>query len=161
MFSPVHVVTGMFLAHWIPGGPIPAFCAGVISHLALDAIPHGDAGIGHWVDSAPSRKIRLQRLLPMAFTDQILAVGTIWILLPSPLLHSTPPWTLLAGAAGSVLPDYLSGFRDLLLHPPKWLEFLHRLHERCHYRGHEPFTIVTGLLFQASLIALSMFFAFR
>ena len=72
MFSPVHVPVGMLLAHSLPGGPVTAFAAGVASHLLLDAVPHGDAGIGHWVASAPTRKIRLERILSMSAADQIL-----------------------------------------------------------------------------------------
>ena len=149
MFSPVHIPVGMALAHWIPGGPIPAFCAGVLSHLVLDAIPHGDAGIGHWVHSSPNHLTKLQRLLPMVFVDQILGAGVFFLLLSSPLFASTEFWTLLAGAFGSI-PK-----------PSSWLESIHRLHEKCHYHGKEPFNIVTGLILQAGLVGLGFFFAFR
>ena len=99
-----------------------ALCLGVASHLALDAIPHGDAGIGHWVHSSPNHVTKLQRLLPMVFVDQILGAGVFFLLLSSPLLASTSFWTLFAGAFGSILPDYLTGIRDLLTKPPKWIE---------------------------------------
>ena len=128
-----------------------ALCLGVASHLALDAIPHGDAGIGHWVHSSPKHVTKLQRLLPMVFVDQILAAGVFFLLLSSPLLASTAFWTLFAGAFGSILPDYLTGFRDLLPKPPRWLESIHRFHEKCHYRGHDPLSIRGGLVFQTLL----------
>ena len=128
-----------------------ALCLGVASHLALDAIPHGDAGIGHWVHSSPNHVTKLQRLLPMVFVDQILAAGVFFLLLSSPLLASTAFWTLFAGAFGSILPDYLTGFRDLLPKPPRWLESIHRFHEKCHYRGHDPLSICGGLVFQTLL----------
>ena len=128
-----------------------ALCLGVASHLALDAIPHGDAGIGHWVHSSPNHVTKLQRLLPMVFVDQILAAGVFFLLLSSPLLASTAFWTLFAGAFGSILPDYLTGFRDLLPKPPRWLESVHRFHEKCHYRGHDPLSIRGGLVFQTLL----------
>ena len=128
-----------------------ALCLGVASHLALDAIPHGDAGIGHWVHSSPNHVTKLQRLLPMVFVDQILAAGVFFLLLSSPLLASTAFWTLFAGAFGSILPDYLTGFRDLLPKPPRWLESIHRFHEKCHYRGHDPLSIRGGLVFQTIL----------
>ena len=60
-----------------------ALCLGVASHLALDAIPHGDAGIGHWVHSSPNHATKLQRLLPMVFVDQILGAGVFFLLLPA------------------------------------------------------------------------------
>ena len=128
-----------------------ALCLGVASHLALDAIPHGDAGIGHWVHSSPNHVTKLQRLLPMVFVDQILAAGVFFLLLSSPLLASTAFWTLFAGAFGSILPDYLTGFRDLLPKPPRWLDSIHRFHEKCHYRGHDPLSIRGGLVFQTLL----------
>ena len=128
-----------------------ALCLGVASHLALDAIPHGDAGIGHWVHSSPNHVTKLQRLLPMVFVDQILAAGVFFLLLSSPHLASTAFWTLFAGAFGSILPDYLTGFRDLLPKPPRWLESVHRFHEKCHYRGHDPLSIRGGLVFQTIL----------
>jgi len=139
---------------------VSAFCLGVASHLALDAIPHGDAGIGHWVHSSPNHVTKLQRLLPMVFVDQILGAGVFFLLLSSPLLTSTSFWTLFAGAFGSILPDYLTGIRDLLPKPPRWLESIHRLHEKCHYRGKESFTIRTGLIFQSLLVGSFLLLAF-
>jgi hypothetical protein len=150
----------MLLASSISGGPVSALCLGVASHLALDAIPHGDAGIGHWVHSSPNHVTKIQRLLPMVFIDQILGAGVFFLLLSSPLLTSTSFWTLFAGAFGSILPDYLTGIRDLLPKPPRWLESIHRLHEKCHYRGYEPFTILTGLIFQATLVLLFLCYSF-
>ena len=138
-----------------------ALCLGIASHLALDAIPHGDAGIGHWIHSSQNHVTKLQRLLPMVFLDQILGAGVFFLLLSSPHLTHTSFWTLFAGAFGSILPDYLTGFRDLLPKPPKWLESIHRLHERCHYRGKEPFTILTGLIFQSLLVGSFLLLAFR
>ena len=151
----------MFLASSISGGPVSALCIGVASHLALDAIPHGDAGIGHWVHSSPNHVTKLKRLLPMVFADQILGAGVFVLLLSSPLLTSTSFWTLFAGAFGSILPDYLTGIRDLLTKPPRWLESIHRLHEKCHYRGKEPFTILTGILLQTLLVLAAIFLSWH
>ena len=66
-----------------------ALCLGVASHLALDAVPHGDAGIGHWVHSSPNHVTKLQRLLPMVFVDQILGAGVFFSssLIPPTCLH--------------------------------------------------------------------------
>ena len=138
-----------------------ALCLGVASHLALDAIPHGDAGIGHWVHSSRNHVTKLQRLLPMVFVDQILGAGVFFLLLSSPFLAHTSFWTLFAGAFGSILPDYLTGIRDVLPKPPRWLESIHRIHGRCHFQGKEPFTILTGLIFQAFLVGSFLLLAFR
>jgi len=160
LFSPVHIVVGLGLAKVVPGGEIPVFLASLLSHLALDAIPHGDTGIGHWVHSSPDRKTQLSRLLPMAIADQLMALIVFLVLLRSPAFAAVPLPLLLTGAIGSMFPDYLTGIRDLLKHPPSWLEKLHRLHERCHFRGRDPFSIRGGLMMQTSLVVGSVLAAF-
>ena len=161
MFSPVHIIAGLSLAKIVPGGEVSVFLASVVSHLALDAVPHGDTGIGHWVHSSRDRKTKLSRLLPMSVADQILALIVLVILIRSPAFSSVPLPLLLAGAIGSMVPDYFTGLRDLCKKPPSWLETLHRLHERCHFRGNDPFSIHTGLIFQTLLVIFSIFLAWR
>ena len=151
----------MALAKVVPRGEIPVFLAAVLSHLALDAIPHGDTGIGHWVDASPNRKTKLTRLLSMSLADQLIALIVFLILLRSPAFTSIPLPLLLAGAIGSMFPDYLTGLRDLCKKPPAWLETHHRLHNRCHFRGQDPFSIRGGLIFQILLILASIFLAWR
>ena len=150
----------MALAKVVPGGEVPVLAVALLSHLALDAVPHGDTGIGHWVHSSPNRKTKLSRLLPMSLADQVIALMVFLILLRSPAFASVPLPLLLAGAIGSMFPDYLTGIRDLLKHPPGWLEKLHRLHNRCHFRGRDPFSIPGGLIFQALLVLGSIALAF-
>jgi len=150
----------MELAKVVPGGEVPVFAVAVLSHLALDAVPHGDTGIGHWVHSSPDRKTKLSRLLPMSLADQVIALMVFLILLRSPAFASVPLPLLLAGAIGSMFPDYLTGIRDLLKHPPAWLDKLHHLHERCHFRGQDPFSTPSGLIFQTLLVIACIFFAF-
>ena len=151
----------MALTKVVPGGEIPVFLAAVLSHLALDAIPHGDTGIGHWVHSSPDRKTKLSRLLPMSIADQLIALIVFLILLRSPAFALVPLPLLLTGAIGSMFPDYLTGFRDLCKKAPPWLESLHRLHDRCHFRGTDPFSIRTGLIFQTLLVLASIFLAWH
>ena len=151
----------MGLAKVVSVGEIPVFLSAVLSHLALDAIPHGDTGIGHWVHSSPNRKTKLSRLLPMALADQVIAMIVFLILLRSPAFSFVPLPLLLAGAGGSMFPDYLTGIRDLCKKAPPWLETLHRLHDRCHFRGRDLFSIPGGLVFQALLVLGSIFLAWR
>lgn len=151
----------MALAKVVPGGEFPVFVTAVLSHLALDAIPHGDTGIGHWVHSSPDRKTKLSRLLPMSIADQLIALIVFLVLLRSPAFTAIPLPLLLAGAVGSVFPDYLTGLRDLCKKAPPWLETLHRLHDRCHFRGNDPFSTRGGLIFQTLLVLSAIFFAFH
>ena len=151
----------MALAKVVPGGEIPVFLAAVLSHLALDAVPHGDTGIGHWVHSSPDRKTKLSRLFPMSVADQLIALLVFITLLRSPAFASIPLPLLLAGAIGSMFPDYLTGLRDLCRKVPPWLETLHRLHERCHFRGRDPFSIRGGLIFQTLLVLSAIFLTWQ
>jgi len=150
----------MALAKVVPGGEIPVFAASVLSHLLLDAVPHGDTGIGHWVHSAPDRKTKLRRLLSMSAADQGITLAVFLVLLRSPAFSSVPLPLLLAGAIGSMFPDYLTGIRNLLPRPPRWLETLHRLHEDCHFRGRDPFSIRGGLVLQIFVVLASIFLAY-
>ena len=151
----------MALAKVVPGGEIPVFLAAVLSHLALDAVPHGDTGIGHWVHSSPDRKTKLSRLLPMSVGDQVVALVVFLVLLRSPAFSPVPLPLLLAGAIGSMFPDYLTGLRDLCRKAPPWLESLHRFHERFHFRGRDPFSIRGGLIFQTLLVLSAIFLAWQ
>ena len=151
----------MALAKVVPGGEIPVFFSAVLSHLALDAVPHGDTGIGHWVHSSPDRKTKLSRLLPMSVADQVIALIVFFVMIRSPAFSSISLPLLLAGAIGSIFPDYITGFRDLCKKAPPWLETLHRLHDRCHFRGCDPFSIFGGLIFQTLLVFASIFLAFH
>ena len=151
----------MALAKFIPGGEIPVFLAAVLSHFALDAVPHGDTGIGHWVHSSPDRKTKLSRLLPMSIADQLIALIVFLILLRSPAFAAVPLPLLLTGAIGSMFPDYLTGLRDLCKKAPPWLESLHRLHDRFHFQRTDPFSTRTGLIFQTLLVLASIFLAWR
>jgi len=151
----------MALSKVLPGGEIPVFLAAVLSHLVLDAIPHGDTSIGHWVNSSPDRTTKLSRLLPMSIADQIMALVVFLMLLRSPAFSSVPLSLLLAGAIGSIFPDYITGFRDLCKKAPSWLETLHRLHELCHFRGHDPFSTRGGLVFQSLLVLGAILLAWR
>ena len=161
MFSPVHIIAGLGLAKVVPGGEIPVFLASVLSHLALDAIPHGDTGIGHWVDASPNRKTKLARLLSMSLADQLAALAVFFSLCASPFFSSVPFSLLAVGAVGAMFPDYCTGIRDLCQNPPKLLEAIHRLHHRCHFRGKDPFSIRGGLIFQIVLVLFAMFLAWQ
>ena len=97
----------------------------------------------------------------MSIADQLLALIVFLILLRSPAFALVPLPLLLTGAIGSMFPDYLTGLRDLCKKPPASLESLHRLHNRCHFHGRDPFSIRTGLIFQTLLVLASIFLAWR
>ncbi len=161
LFSPVHIIAGMALAKVVPGGEIPVFLTAVLSHLALDAVPHGDTGIGHWVDASPDRKTKLTRLLSMSLADQLAALAVFFFLCASPFFSSVPFSLLVVGAVGAMFPDYCTGIRDLCQNPPRLLEAIHRFHNRCHFRGRDLFSIRGGLIFQTLLVLSAIFFAWQ
>ena len=152
----------MGLAKIVPGGEIPVFLAAVLSHFALDAVPHGDVGIGHWVGRSPDRIQKVARLLSLALADQLTALAVFGCLSASPAFAQVPFPLLAAGAIGSMLPDYLTGFRDLLFPSHHgWLQRIHRIHERCHFRGRDPFSTAGGLIFQTLLVLAGLFLAWH
>ena len=85
-----HVLSGAILGHTAQSAPV-AFAAGVVSHLALDAVPH-------WGDTRPIRD-----LLHVAVPDGLLGLGVMAAATAaSPRGRRT---RVLAGMAGAALLD--------------------------------------------------------
>lgn len=84
-----HVLSGAVLGAVLPS-PVAAFGAGVVSHFALDALPH-------WGVTDPGQ------FLDVAVRDGLLGLATIGV-----VAASTPPrrrTSVLCGIAGATLPD--------------------------------------------------------
>ncbi|GAA1944559.1 hypothetical protein [Nocardioides hwasunensis] len=84
-----HVLTGALVGLAAPG-PVSAFVGGVVSHFALDAVPH-------WGDRP------LEEVMPIAVTDGLTglaAITVVWRRTPSS--HRV---RVLAGMAGASVPD--------------------------------------------------------
>lgn len=152
MYSPIHASVGLLLAQYMPN-PAAAFVVGAASHYLLDAVPHGDTGLGPWLTGGHARR----RILTIETMDLGLATIAVLALVGS---HPTTWWlTLVAGAVGGVTPDLLWGVRFVFdskgWRIPLITPFLHH-HDRWHSWGHakHPYDIpfAAGLIVQAILL---------
>lgn len=152
MYSPVHATAGFFAVLFAPQ-PWLGLPLAVASHYLLDAVPHGDSGLGPWMTSSGQR----HRLLTVESID----LGTAALMVAF-LIYQHPEkssWYLLAGAIGGILPDLLWGTRFLIDQSGAFraLSRLLHIHDQAHTWGHAkpaydiPFRV--GILAQALLLA--------
>jgi hypothetical protein len=84
-----HVLSGALVGVASPG-PVSAFAAGVVSHFALDAVPH-------WGD------VDFDEMVPVGVRDGLTGLAAM------ALLHAVTPrhrrWRVLAGMSGAAFPD--------------------------------------------------------
>lgn len=153
MYSPIHASAGLLLAQFMPN-PAAAFFAGVVSHYILDAVPHGDTGLGPWLTGGHARR----RIVTIETIDLGLAAIVVLSMVER---HSATWWlTLVAGAVGGIMPDLLWGVRFVFDNQgwriPLITRFLHA-HDRWHSWGHakHPYDIpfAAGIVIQAILLA--------
>lgn len=137
--------------------PVSAFLAGVGTHYLLDAIPHGDTGVGDWLRGPGA----LRRIIGVESIDLGLTVIIVALLL---IGHPSTQWLkLIFGALGGITPDLLWGLRFVLdrreWNVPLLSRFVH-LHDRWHKWGHAkaaydvPFTV--GIMAQIVFLAVSL-----
>tara|TARA_Y100000310_G_C20198740_1_gene585890 strand:+ start:139 stop:597 length:459 start_codon:yes stop_codon:yes gene_type:complete len=103
MFLIVHSTAGIALGS-LTGNPIIAFAMGLISHLVLDIIPHGDEELGKWAIKGGF----IKRMSILFIIDFSIALLFIFIFFRNNIIEN--PYPLLAGAIGGILPDLLVGF---------------------------------------------------
>jgi len=123
MYLTVHATAGLALAKYIPN-PILAFVAAVLSHLVLDAIPHGDE---YLTDNRLPLLFRRRRFLGAAILDSMIMLGFVLLYIyTTPLL---PGLTVGAALVGALLPDALQGLH--FISREKWLT------KYAHWHGHK------------------------
>ena len=105
MFLTVHASAGIYIGTVITN-PWLAFILAIISHLILDAVPHGDENIGKETD----KKKKIIKLSIIAFVDT-LGVVILYYFLTSYFI--TPSPAIILGIIGSIMPDYLWGVYEL------------------------------------------------
>lgn len=145
MYLSVHGVTGLVIGRLIPN-PLVAFLAGLISHFALDLIPHGDE---HLVDEKRFTRPRiLRRILGASLLDGIvLLVLTVVYFATTPF---APVTATMAAIAGALLPDVLHGIH-LLTHT-KSLDWFVKFHSRLHNLPGQKFRWQVGILIQVLVL---------
>lgn len=113
MFATNHVLAGALIGRAIRR-PVPAFTVGVVSHVAMDALPHWGMDL-----SAPGSE---RRFLAVAAVD-----GTVLAAALGSMVRRHRPAAEVAGALGALLldmdkPAALLGVRQL------WPDVVHRVH---------------------------------
>jgi len=106
MFLTIHSSAGLFIGSQVPL-PWLAFLLGVVSHLILDTIPHGDEGLGkNW-----SGKEKIIKLALIVVVDLIGVAALSVYLLNYDFISLTP--SILAALIGSISPDFIWGFHEV------------------------------------------------
>jgi len=113
MILSTHAVVGGAIASFMPAHPMLAFVLGVVSHFAIDAIPHVDY---------PLYSITVKRGAPALTLNWLLVQDIGFITLDACLglaielwLYASPGTTtaVLAGVFGAMLPDPLQLLQKL------------------------------------------------
>jgi len=104
MFLFAHAAIGAAVAP-LAGSPLPAFLAGWVTHYLADAVPHGDESLGRWA----SARNEVGRFALLAGIDLLLLAG----ILAAVFAARGFDWTVLAGAVGATVPDFLWGLEKI------------------------------------------------
>lgn len=154
MYSPVHATAGTLIATLMPN-PIAAFVVAWASHYALDALPHGDTGLGDWMRSDHA----MRRIIGVEILDLGGAAAVVTTLIAQHPQHAWP--TLLAGAIGGILPDLMWGLRFVLdslgWRIPLVTTLLHqhdRWHSWVHAKHHYDVPFAVGIIYQLCILSL-------
>ncbi len=125
MYQIIHGSAGLLIGSQT-GNPWLAFILGFISHFILDAIPHDALEIKRWQDKGQyMKKVALETIL-----DLLLLLLLILFLQQNNLLNLN--YSIMAGVAGAILPDYIWGFGELFKIKSKWLERYKKMHNGNH-----------------------------
>lgn len=158
MYSPVHATAGLLIATAIPH-PAIGIPVALLSHYALDMIPHGDTHFGYWVKEPG----RAHRILIVEIIDLGTAAAmTAWLVAIHP---EKAWWYLVAAAIAGILPDLIWGTRFVLqkIAPPiplvtNFLAWHDRLHSVRHARARDDISFRAGVIYQAALLAVVLIF---
>lgn len=108
-----------------PQQPVFAFLVGIVVHLLIDAIPHGDANLYEQYTSGERARFAVAYTVVDALIGLLLTIFLLTREVPSAVRESVA-W----GITGGVLPDILVGLREVFRHA--WLERVHAIHTFFH-----------------------------
>lgn len=152
----LHGAAGVLAANVWPDRPELAVTASVLSHYALDRIPHWDPGIASTTVRWKSPEVR--EFLFTAMPDGVCTITYVWLLLY--FVPAMPVWLTLGCALAAVLPDIIDGAAKLSNWP--LLQAHRRFHDAIHFNHYElPVswwwsTTVQIALFAAATVAAFM-----
>ena len=128
MILSTHAIVGAALASVLPANPALVFVAGVVSHFAIDAIPHWDYPLrGFSVSKDAGAPLRFSRAL---VRDCLLIALDACVGLALALAFFGPTGMILLGAVSAMLPDPLQFVYRIYPHQP--LRTLQRFHQWIH-----------------------------
>lgn len=128
MFLTVHATTGIIIGQYT-GNIWLAFIAGFFSHFLLDIIPHGDSDLVSSSKLPITHKKIVKKIALWGLADLIIMTTLLIILYWQKIISPTLP--ILAGIAGGILPDFITGF--YLLTKVSWLEKYRSFHHAFHF----------------------------
>ena len=149
MFLTVHAMAGIVVSESV-SSPSVGFLLGILSHLALDLIPHGDWGLNKWVDKVQDK--RRLRIMIVALLDLgVLAVLSLTLIEFLPISNFKVTFWAVAGA---LLPDFIWGLNMLTRSKIKPLDWLSSLHHKIQWLTTDKLTLKSGLVVQLAILAL-------
>jgi len=141
----VHAATGALIGQYTQN-PFLAFFYGLLSHIILDAIPHGDSEI---YQKYKNKEISSKKAMAITIIDAVLAI--VFVLIFFALDINPSNLTSSMAIIGAIIPDIFIGFYELTCpRPPKILQVIHRWHFKNHdfvAKKHD-FTFKKGLAVQ-------------
>lgn len=147
MFLTVHATLGAAIGYY-SGNIWLSFIAGLVSHLVLDAIPHGDEILIEKKSFFTFPDIK--KIIKIASLDGFIMMIWLLFLYRQNLLPLTLP--ILAGIFGSILPDGLSGI--YLLTNNSLLKKITLAHWSLHHFIKIHVSLFFGFIIQLSLVLL-------
>ncbi|MDP2631904.1 MAG: hypothetical protein Q8P30_04040 [Candidatus Uhrbacteria bacterium] len=133
------------------GNPYLGFGLGLISHLLVDMIPHGDSLIAEEFRIHKKRK----RAFRLGTTDALFALLLALFIFNLP--HVTSTMTVSLAIAGSIFPDLIVGLHDAT--KSKYLKRAVKVHWFFHdffIKRYHDVKLTNSLLLQAGLVAIIM-----
>ncbi len=142
MFLTVHATVGAIIGQYSPNIWL-AFIFGVISHYLLDAIPHGDETLGGKDKKNVSKKDIIFIIKIASLDGTTMSIFLAYLYFQGFINISLP---ILAGVAGSIVPDFMNGI--YLLTKSKFLEKSSLFHFNLHFIFKTSVSLKVGLVIQ-------------
>lgn len=160
MMLATHALVGAAAAEMVPSHPVLAFCAGFISHFAIDALPHWDYGrVLRSLRKNVDEPIQSDMVIGKDFILDLAILGfdslfgvVLSLVIFSVWLFHVSPLVVLLGACGGLLPDTFH-FIYYKTHA-RVLAPIQRFHVKIQRSLPPHISPALGILWEASLVAI-------
>ncbi len=149
----VHVAASAIVAQYT-GNPFIGFFYGLLSHIILDMVPHGDSAM---YKKYKNKELSAKKAAAKTVLDAVIAIILAVVFFNLPLPSSN--LVLSMAIVGAVIPDIFIGLYELSLpRAPKFLKIVHGWH----FKNHDlvakkfDFSLKHGLLLQIIILLLLM-----